>query len=101
MMNNKVAVLGAGTMGPGIATTYALHGCQTAVYSRTQKTLDQAKAVIESNLALFVEENIIDQAAADAALKNLVYTDSVEDAVEGVWYIAETIVEQPEPKAQL
>lgn len=101
MEQNKVAVLGAGTMGPGIATVYALHGCRTAVYSRTEKTLTQAKQVIESNLALFVQEQVIDRAAADRALENLTFTNDLAQAVEGAWYIAETIVEKPEPKQAL
>ena len=101
MEQNKVAVLGAGTMGPGIATVYALHGCRTAVYSRTEKTLMQAKSVIKSNLELFVQENIICQATADQALANLTFTHDLSQAVEGAWYIAETIVEKPEPKQEL
>ena len=101
MEQNKVAVLGAGTMGPGIATVYALHGCRTAVYSRTEKTLTQAKLVIESNLALFVQEQVIDRAAADRALERLTFTNDLAQAVEGAWYIAETIVEKPEPKQAL
>ena len=101
MDQNKVAVLGAGTMGPGIATVYALHGCRTAVYSRTEKTLTQAKQVIESNLALFVQEQVIDRAAADRALEKLSFTNDLAQAVEGAWYIAETIVEKPEPKQAL
>ena len=28
----KVAILGAGTMGPGIATIYALYGCKISMY---------------------------------------------------------------------
>lgn len=101
MEQNKVAVLGAGTMGPGIATVYALHGCRTAVYSRTERTLTQAKQVIESNLALFVQEQVIDRAAADRALERLTFTSDLAQAVEGAWYIAETIVEKPEPKQAL
>ena len=98
---NKVAVLGAGTMGPGIAITYALHGCETAVYSRTQKTLDSAKAVIEGSLQLLVEEQQIAEEAAENAKNNLIYTTELARAVEGAWYIAETIVEKPEPKRAL
>ncbi len=98
---NKVAVLGAGTMGPGIAITYALHGYLTAVYSRTQKTLDSAKAVIEGSLQLLVEEQQISAEAAEKASRNLVYTVDLSAAVEGAWYVAETIVEKPEPKREL
>lgn len=97
----KIAVLGAGTMGPGIATTYAIHGYQTALYSRTQNTLDRAKAVIEANLELFSEEGILTEADAQAALANITYTDSVSDAVQGAWYIAETIVEKENAKKHL
>ena len=98
---NKVAVLGAGTMGPGIATTYILGGYPTAVYSRTRKTLDQAKAVIESNLQLLIEEGVLEASNAQSALELLSFTDSVEEAVAGAWYVAETIVEKPEPKKEL
>ena len=99
--NKKVAILGAGTMGPGIATIYALQGSQIAMYSRTQKTLDQAKSVLESNLRLFAEENIITQEEVDKALACVEYTTDVAAAVEGAWYIVETIAEKPEPKKEL
>lgn len=98
---NKVAVLGAGTMGPGIAITYALHGSLTYVYSRTQKTLDSAKAVIEGSLQLLADEQQITAAAVEEALQKLVYTTDLSEAVTGAWYIAETIVEKPEPKREL
>lgn len=101
MNRDKVAVLGAGTMGPGIAVTYALHGCTTAIYSRSQKTLDRAKNVIVSDLQLFVEEGVITEETANAALARVVFTDSVEAAVKDAWYIAETIVENPEAKREL
>lgn len=49
MDKGKIAVLGAGTMGPGIALNYAIGGYETALYSRSQKTLDRAAAVIRTN----------------------------------------------------
>ena len=101
MQKEKVAVLGGGTMGPGIATSYALQGSLVAIYSRSQKTLERAKTVIASNLQLFVEEEVITEESAKAAFSRLTFTDSVETAVEGAWYIAETIVENPEAKKTL
>lgn len=98
---NKIAVLGAGTMGPGIATVYAIGGYTTVLYSRSQETIDRAKAVVESNLSLFVEESILSQAQATAALEKMQYTTNVAEAVEGAWYVVETIVEKPEPKREL
>ena len=96
MEKRKIAVLGAGTMGPGLALNYAIGGYETALYSRSQKTLERAAAVIRTNLDLFVKENILSQADADAAAERMRYTDSVADAVDGAWYVAETIVEQPD-----
>ena len=66
-MKNKIAVLGAGTMGPGIATTYALQGYEVSLYSRSQATLERAARVVASNMELFMQENQIDAAAAEAA----------------------------------
>ena len=101
MEKKKIAVLGAGTMGPGIAFNYAVGGYETAIYSRSQKTLDRAASVIEASLNLFVREGILTREQADAAGKRMRYCDSVEAAVEGAWYVAETIVEQAQPKAEL
>ena len=101
MNKEKVAVLGSGTMGPGIALTYALGGYITALYSRSQKTLHRAKTVIESGLQLFVEEEVISEDAAKAAFERIQFTDSVETAVKDAWYVAETIVEDPKAKQAL
>ena len=98
---DKIAVLGAGTMGPGIAITYALNGYKTAVYSRTKKTLESADSVIRSSLSLLADEQVITNEQGKKALENLEFTDSLEGAVSDAWYIAETIVEQPEPKREL
>ena len=101
MNQKKVAVLGSGTMGPGIAVTYALGGYITSLYSRSQKTLDRAKTVIVSDLQLFVEEGIVSEETAKAAFDRIQFTDSVEVAVEDAWYVAETIVENPDAKKEL
>ena len=101
MEKKKIAVLGAGTMGPGIALNYAIGGYETTMYSRSQKTLDRAASVIRTNLELFVREGILTQEQADAASARMGYTDSVAEAVVGAWYVTETIVEQPEAKTEL
>ena len=100
-MENKIAVLGAGTMGPGIATIYALEGYEVALYSRSQATLERAGRVVASNMDLFVQEGQLDPAKAEAACRRVRYTTSVADAVEGAWYIAETVVEKIPVKTEL
>ena len=44
----KVAIFGAGTMGPGLAQTFAVAGYQVCVYTRRQETLDKARALIQA-----------------------------------------------------
>lgn len=100
-MENKIAVLGAGTMGPGIATTYALQGYGVCLYSRSQATLERASRVVASNMDLFVQEGQLSRVEAQAAEKRIRYTDSVEDAVKDAWYIAETVVEKIPVKTEL
>ena len=100
-MVNKIAVLGAGTMGPGIATTYALQGYAVALYSRSQATLERAARVVASNMELFVQEGLLDAASAEVAQARICYTDSVDDAVKDAWYIAETVVEKIPVKTEL
>ena len=43
----KVAVFGAGTMGPGLALVFALGGYEVSLYSRKAETLDKAMAMVQ------------------------------------------------------
>ncbi len=95
---DKIAILGAGTMGPGIATVYATNGYKCTIYSRTEKTLARSKEVIESNMRLLTEENMLSDEEAKSALSRLEYTTELQTAVDGAWYVVETIVEKPEAK---
>jgi len=97
----KIAVLGGGTMGPGIAVTYALGGYETCIYSRSQETLNRAIAVCRNSLDLFRDEGIISDDQAAQALERIQTTTSVAEAVQGAWYVAETIVEKPDAKQEL
>ena len=95
MNKKKIAVLGAGTMGPGIVTTYIMHGYEVSLYSRSQATLEQAKGVIASNLELLAAED------TEALAARVSYTTQVAEAVRDAWYIVETIVEKAEAKIAL
>ena len=47
---NKVAVIGAGTMGNGIAHTFAQFGHEVSLIDISQDSLDKALVTIEKNL---------------------------------------------------
>ena len=55
----KIAVLGAGTMGPGIAQTYAMGGYHVTMWTRSESTRDKAIASLHSQLDTFAEEGLL------------------------------------------
>lgn len=70
----KIAVAGAGTMGSGIAQVFAQRGYKVVVTDVSEKYLENAKKIILINQSRLIEENIITQAEAEDAMKNLSFT---------------------------
>jgi 3-hydroxybutyryl-CoA dehydrogenase len=98
---SKVAVFGAGTMGPGLAQVFAAAGYEVSLWSRTGATLDKAMSVISANLATFVERGMIAAADAPAIIARISPTRVVADAAAGAGLILENIVENREAKQAL
>ena len=97
----KVAVFGAGTMGPGLAQVFATAGYEVALYSRTAATLDKAMSVVAANLATFVDRGIVDKDDTERALARILPTRSVEEAGREADVVVETIVENRDAKQAL
>ena len=76
------AVIGAGTMGTGIALVLARAGVEVQLTARSAATLDRARARL----------------AAEPAGASIHTTTSLETALAGVGLVIETIVEEVEPK---
>ena len=47
---DKVAVVGAGTMGPGMAATFARNGFHTTLFDVKPEQLDKAKGAVRSGV---------------------------------------------------
>lgn len=99
--DQKIAVLGAGTMGAGMAATYGAYGFPVCLYSRTEETLQRALRVIGNALQLFAEEGLIASGEIEAAFSRIRCTRSLEEAVSGAWYVVETISERKDAKKTL
>lgn len=97
----KIAVLGAGTMGPGIAQVYATGGYEVVMWTRSESTREKALASLQNQFATFVEEGEISREDADAALNRISFKLTVEEAIEGCQFIQETIVEKRDAKEAL
>jgi len=95
-----VGVIGAGTMGNGIAQVFAQSGFQVLVQDVADKALDRGRATIEKSLAKFVEKGKLDAASRDAALGRLAFTTSLDGFAE-VDYVVEAAFENRETKRAL
>ncbi len=94
----KVAVIGAGIMGHGIAQAFAQAGYQVSLMSRTQKTLDRAIALIKSSLEAMAEEGLVDRKSVPSILGRVVTTTSIEEAARDADLAFETMAEDKEAK---
>ncbi len=89
---SRVAVLGTGQMGPGIAVVTAMAGCQTTLVGRSPASLADGRARFESALAFMVENEVVSDAEAAAAAARLVTSMDLDAAAEADIAI-ESIVE--------
>jgi len=78
---SRVAVLGAGTMGCGIAHVFAQHGWTTALSDVSPAALDQALATIRRNLERQVKKGALTAEQRDAALGRI-RTAALTDAAD-------------------
>jgi 3-hydroxyacyl-CoA dehydrogenase len=97
----KVAVLGAGTMGPGIAQTFAMGGYQVTMWTRSESTREKAKATLHTSLQTFAQEGEIKAEDVETIYSRVSFALTVPEAVEGADFIMETIVENRDAKTEL
>ena len=96
-----IAVLGAGTMGHGVAHAAAASGFQTRLYDVSDAQLAKARTQIDGILRKAVELGKMQTPDADAAMTRLTTTSSVADALAGVDLIIETAPERIDLKVSL
>jgi len=97
---NKVGVVGAGTMGNGIAQVFAQAGVEVRLIDAASVALNRARVAIEKSLDKFVDKSRLTPAERDAALAR-VATGTNVDALADVDYVVEAIFEDVEAKRGL
>ena len=97
----KVGVVGTGTIGCGWATFFAMKGLETRLYDQYAASLEKAQEKVKSNLQTLVGLGEITQDQAEAAMGNLYIGKSMEDALEGVSFVQESIYEDYDAKKAL
>ena len=99
-MIKTIGVIGAGTMGNGIAQVFAQSGFSVTLVDVASPMLDRARGTIEKSLAKFVEKGKMTAADRDASMGRL-STATAVDQLAGADYVVEAIVENAETKRAL
>ncbi len=96
-----IAVIGAGTMGRGIAHAAALGGYRTILEDILPATLRKAESEIRANLDKAVELGKVAPKDADAAFGRLEYAGSVDEAARQADLVIEAVPEELESKIEI
>jgi 3-hydroxybutyryl-CoA dehydrogenase len=97
----RIAVIGAGTMGHGIAQVAAMAGYQTRLTDANPAARDAALARVRANLDGAVERKKLSRDQANEALERLAWYQDLETTVDGAELVIEAIIEQLDAKQQL
>ncbi|MBR0131812.1 MAG: 3-hydroxyacyl-CoA dehydrogenase family protein [Lachnospiraceae bacterium] len=100
-MINKVAVLGAGTMGHSIANNFASHGIKVNVYESFDNVRATVKDRIKTELEIMVGEGYFPEENIQASLDNIELFAELEPAVKDVDFVIEATPENLKLKQDL
>ena len=94
MNTEKILIVGTGTMGEGIAQTFAQNGFSVRLVARREEPLTRALGQIRQNVKQFIEFDLIQETVDQVMgrIEGMVTTDMAQ-AVEGCSYVVETIRE--------
>jgi 3-hydroxybutyryl-CoA dehydrogenase len=99
-MITRIGVVGAGTMGNGIAQAFAQSGFDVCLVDASGPAVQRARGTIEKSLGKFVGKGTLSPADRDAALGRLATGTDVA-ALADTHYIVEAIVEDAKTKCEL
>jgi 3-hydroxybutyryl-CoA dehydrogenase len=101
MLNIKrIGVVGAGTMGNGIAQVFAQSGFDVRLVDSAPGALDRARVMIEKSLAKLVEKGRLTASDREQALARMIAATSL-DSLSDVDYVVEAIFEDRQAKLAL
>lgn len=100
-MIEKIAVLGAGTMGHGIAGAFAAAGYPVQLFDVSRDMLGRVKGIIGQELGFLAENELLTQAEAEAALARITLHSSMEDAARDADYVIEAAPEDMALKQEM
>lgn len=100
-MIKNISVLGAGTMGHGIANVFAMAGYQVSLYESFVPVREAVMGQIKGELEFMVQEGYLDPAKVDSTLSNIKLFDSLQEAVVEADFVVEAVPEDLKLKQDL
>lgn len=101
MAITKIAVIGAGLMGSGIAQVAAQSGFQVNLNDVEQRFIDKGMGTIDKNLKRMAEKGKMEASEADAVRSRIKGTLSLSEAVSDVDVVIEAVIEKMDLKTSL
>jgi 3-hydroxybutyryl-CoA dehydrogenase len=97
----NISVIGSGTMGNGIAHTFAQFGYEVTLIDISEKALEKGIATIEKNLDRQVSKGSLTNEEKEATLKRITSSTSIENGVQKAELIVEAATENIELKLNI
>lgn len=97
----NITVVGAGTMGNGIAHVFASHGYQVNLADISEGALEKAIATITKNLDRMIAKEKISEADKTSALQNISTFTDLSEAVKNADLVVEAATEQIDLKLKI
>ena len=89
----KIAIIGSGTMGNGIAHVFAMHDFEVALIDISPSALDKGLKTIATNLDRMVAKASIDEAKKQATLQNLKGFTQLAEGIKNAELVIEAATE--------
>lgn len=94
----NAAVVGFGTVSPGIVASWLLEGIHVKVYEKNDTAMAKGKKALAAELQALVDNHVIGERDRDAALKWVTYTNTIEEAVRDADLAVEAVTENKDIK---
>lgn len=95
----KVAFVGTGMIGSGLAVNAAMNGQEVFLYYR--RNLEQLKQRIRGTFDVFVEAGVISKEDAESKFNGMTFSMDMEEVVKGAAMVQESIAENLDTKKEM
>ncbi len=100
-MIKNIAVIGAGTMGNGIAQVFAQNKYEVNLVDISEASIDKGMATISRNLDRMISKGVLEESAKTGTLKRIKTFSILEDAVQDADLVVEAAIENLDIKLNL